>query len=530
MEKEYLAMYDVRGIQNYIFRSNDLQEIIGASNLVENIIIDGLESIITGQSDWNREEFLTDWKNDNGTEFIDDNSVKMQVLFIGGGNGYVLFRTKNICSKVNRLLAKYILEHTYSLTLAVAICEKSESYEEDYKTIQKKMRKIKAKMPETKPVGIMPFIAADKVTGYPVSVHNNRKFSIYADGSIEYLCTESWLKREHFPHDENSEKILDNLVIGKGDNSKLALIHIDGNNMGQRLMNIMGMKENKSYKNAIATMRTISKNIDYAFGKAYKACELYVGRMTESVKPGYKGKLIRGIIRAGDDITFICNVKVAFGCVKTFIYEVSKHVLYENKAYTRQENIKEYGFSACAGIAYFNSHFPFRDAYEIAESCCKSAKNRAKSLRCREGGKADGNLGNFVDFQICMNVNAGNLNEYREKQYQIINSNQLMIFRPYFIPCHNVQELGDLNKRNKEYDILNLEKNLAYFNNKNFFTRSQNKKLRNAFSYGASETEKYIAFLKSRQKMFPDTDMKTWYDALEIMDYAVVKEGKLICV
>lgn len=150
MEKEYLAMYDVRGIQNYIFRSNDLQEIIGASNLVENIIIDGLESIITGQSDWNREEFLTDWKNDNGTEFIDDNSVKMQVLFIGGGNGYVLFRTKNICSKVNRLLAKYILEHTYSLTLAVAICEKSESYEEDYKTIQKKMRKIKAKMPETK--------------------------------------------------------------------------------------------------------------------------------------------------------------------------------------------------------------------------------------------------------------------------------------------------------------------------------------------------------------------------------------------
>lgn len=106
------------------FRSNDLQEIIGASNLVENIIIDGLESIITGQSDWNREEFLTDWKNDNGTEFIDDNSVKMQVLFIGGGNGYVLFRTKNICSKVNRLLAKYILEHTYSLTLAVAICEK----------------------------------------------------------------------------------------------------------------------------------------------------------------------------------------------------------------------------------------------------------------------------------------------------------------------------------------------------------------------------------------------------------------------
>ena len=43
-EKEVLAMYDVRGIQGYIFKSNVAKEIIGASVLVEKIITEGLKA------------------------------------------------------------------------------------------------------------------------------------------------------------------------------------------------------------------------------------------------------------------------------------------------------------------------------------------------------------------------------------------------------------------------------------------------------------------------------------------------------
>mgnify|MGYP000626992205 CR=1 FL=1 len=35
LDKEVLAMYDVRGIQSYIFKSNVAKEIIGASKIVE---------------------------------------------------------------------------------------------------------------------------------------------------------------------------------------------------------------------------------------------------------------------------------------------------------------------------------------------------------------------------------------------------------------------------------------------------------------------------------------------------------------
>lgn len=42
-DKEVLVMYDVRGIQGYIFKSNVAKEIIGASRLVEKIVIEGLQ-------------------------------------------------------------------------------------------------------------------------------------------------------------------------------------------------------------------------------------------------------------------------------------------------------------------------------------------------------------------------------------------------------------------------------------------------------------------------------------------------------
>ena len=67
-KKSFLAMYDVRGIQNYIFKTNKMQEIIGASRLVENIIIEGLDQIIA-QNGWGGRGFSRSGKRTNRTPF-----------------------------------------------------------------------------------------------------------------------------------------------------------------------------------------------------------------------------------------------------------------------------------------------------------------------------------------------------------------------------------------------------------------------------------------------------------------------------
>ena len=75
-------MYDVRGIQNYIFKSNAAKEIICASVLVKAIITDGLNAYIKNNAK-NQEQYLTDWKNDDTKVLLENPEIEMQVMYVG---------------------------------------------------------------------------------------------------------------------------------------------------------------------------------------------------------------------------------------------------------------------------------------------------------------------------------------------------------------------------------------------------------------------------------------------------------------
>lgn len=516
--KEVLAMYDVRGIQNYIFRTNRIKEIVGASILVENIILDGFRSIIDRMG-LEKTKYLTDWENDDAEAYLKDREIQMQVLFIGGGNAFVLFRQGSECEKFNKKLAKYVLDHTYSLQLSVAVVEKTESYAKDYARINKNMLEIKAVMPSSKPMGAFPFMAVDSVTGFPLIEKNP-----YKEG--EYVCRESLLKLQHYPKAEDKkDDLLDHLVKEKGDSSFLAMIHIDGNNMGKRIKKIMEHKT--AYADAVKAMRMISKNLKSAFEEAFEITGKYINGRKEQIKPGYDGKMYRKLILAGDDITFICNAMVAMEAVKVFLQKVSEKVMYREETLSELENQREYGLSACAGIAYFRSHFPFRSAYEVAEACCSTAKKRAKEKEHRACGEAEGAIGCYLDFQICNHMKTMNLKEHRMKNYQFVDRTGKMIYRPYFVSSAVNEKINDLNTRNSKYDL-----DLIFFKNLKCFqaqetSRNKMKKLRNAYAFGIDEVEKTETFLNSRQVRFPKGTMReTWYDALEMMDLCILEKGE----
>lgn len=517
-DKEVLAMYDIRGIQDYIFRTNQIKEIIGASNLVENIITDGMKAV-AGEMGWDPGKYLTDWKReglDAVPAYFKDKTIQMQVLFIGGGNAYALFRRGADCEAMNRRLGKYLLEHTYSLNLAAAVVQKTDNYVEDYRKIKEEMGRIKAVMPLTKPAGALPFMAADPVTGYPLSQTE------YLDGAKEYYCTESFHKRECFKRTtgreerDAAEKILDNMVTKKGDNSFLAAVHIDGNNMGQRILSLMDGKTD--YIEATKTMRAISLNIFNGFSKAYAEMDSYIEEeLADQIRPGREGKLCRKLISAGDDITFICNAKAAIPAVEKFLCVVSSERMFSKPGWDDAKNQAEYAFSACAGIAYFNSHFPFSDAYLVAEECCASAKKRAKKEENRDSGNR---IGNFFDFQICEHINAADLDEYREHSYTAPDGSRLYM-RPYYVHTEAWDSFSDLEARNGKYSSRILADNLAYFRSEKEIPRSQTKRLRDCYALGREETDKYIVFLQSRGRALPQSSRESWFDALEIMDISL---------
>ena len=516
MHKEVLAMYDIRGIQKYIFRTDKVKDAIGASAIVENIIADALrEAVDNIASKWGiaAEKQKLQWctEDEKGGKreaiFYESNmedGIDIQVLYIGGGNALVTYSSGELCLEINKVMAKYVLDKTYSLQLAAAMVEKTSNYNADSEKLYAEMDKVKADMRVSKPLGALPIMEVEVKTGYPM---------INREGSKETNLKKK--KEEKIRESIQTQlKIFDNYVLQKGVDSTLAVVHIDGNNMGLRIKGLI--KDKKDYVSAVNEMRNISLQISSSYKNTYEVMEKEFNNYTQN--------FVMKILVAGDDITYICNAKIAIKTVEYFCKEISKHTL---NGKTDEEDIKKYGFSVCAGIAYFQSHFPFNIAYEVAEQCCDSAKARAK----KEENKDIDRIGNFVDFQICKNIQTSNLEETREREYKTSRGEQLLI-RPYFV---NVDDVGFSKLLDESYSLDKFKIKVKYFQNDKKIPKSFAKDMRNTYSLGEDKIKKLWSFISSRgfqlpavseksgkseELYFVDGKVKTarWYDALEMID------------
>lgn len=518
MGDKYLAMYDIRGIQNYIFRTSKVKDAIGASAIVEDIITDALSNAVQEKKKGHPEMTVQlEWYDEMGPLEYSENDLWVQVLFIGGGNAYVLFKTEDLCKDINKLMSKYVLEHTYSLQLAIAKVKKSNNYSEDYTALQRKMVDAKAKMRMTKPLGCLPIMKTEISTGYPIVVQKS-------DG--EAVSEETRLKKQISQKKQKQidceEKIFDNLIQNKGENSNLAIVHIDGNSMGIRIRQMV--EHIDDYNKAIETMRLISYNINHSYKKVFEDMKASFEKMNE------KKYIIRKIVTAGDDVTYVCNAQIALASVEYFANEISKYTM-DGK--TDDASILNYGFSVCAGVSFIHSHFPFHIGYDVAEELCSSAKERAK----KKANSDNTRIGNFVDFHICHNVQAKDVKQMRKKEY-ITASGENLLIRPYYIHVDADDIIDSItpgnlhNNNNKYFAWNNFKKNILYFQNDNKMPRSFAKEIRNIYPLGKNKINEFADFLCSRGWKMPDGTLvmyddslketndtiAKWYDAVEMLD------------
>lgn len=499
-ENRILTMYDIRGIQDYVFKTNKIREIVGASKIIDEILINALHAFSMTKEDV-EEYYLWNWKNEDSKYDEENEKVMMQTIYVGGGNAYVLYH-EDIYQEANKFVSKYVLDNTYSLRLAIANVD-ADDFGEAYENVNSEMFTVKAKMPCSIPVGAFSFTKIDSITGYPLS-----KISAI-DGAC--VCKETYLKEIAFKSVPNENKnTFDSMGLKKGDDSTLALVCLDGNNIGERILK--KFKNLETYKSSFKHMRNLSKGIDKAFKNAFNVMEKGINNQ----------KLYRKIILAGDDICFVCNPRVVMNAVENFLEELSK----QDCSFMADPSIP---FTACAGIAFFNSHFPFSDAYKVAIACCDNAKKTAKSEKFY---KCDP-VGSFVDFQICTNVNASDLDAYRDKHY--IVDGESFINRPYYVELNtgnrsNTDAIDDVNKQS----INNLNEKIDILNN---LPRNVAKEIRAAIVNGDNEIEKEISYLNSRG-IYLNTNTKNsnnnitlkeekavWYDACELMDFYSSKEN-----
>ncbi|MCF6157616.1 MAG: hypothetical protein E3K32_03370 [wastewater metagenome] len=509
----YAVLLDVVSIQKYIFGSKKLKGNLGASYLIEEIYLSHLQQAIKKILSYDKMNFVS-WKGKPDECLIKDTKVSFEIGYIGGGNALLLFSEIDKAKDFIREWTKILMVEAPGVITAVA-CNKF-----DLNNFKKSVKELFGKLWENKyqhvPQTIIPrhgITAECPYTGYSMEIWHDKKkeyMSSVANASINVSESatnnlerdfEEELKKGEFSFTEN----LDSLGQSKGENNYIAIVHIDGNEIGKMF------RESDS----LPKIRNLAIDVDTAIIKSFKHLLNNITNKDKYVKimkflghdtPEKQRKLIeangkkkpiliRPIILGGDDITFVCDGRLGIWFAKIFI-----------EAFEKQEIKNGQPLTACAGIAITKTKYPFYRGYVLAEELCKNAK---------EVRREKNNSGSWLDFHISSGGFSGTLKDIRDSNYKHIQGE--LFFRPYKIGTD----------REKGVDIL-LNKIEEIRNN---LPNTKIQKLRKVLTMGKEATETFINELKARNKELPSysrykyhialfEDEKTpYYDMIELMDF-----------
>ena len=166
------------------------------------------------------------------------------------------------------------------------------------------------------------------------------------------------------PNDQDTLKIFPFQHPGQ----YLAIVHIDGNSLGQRLMSLGASESAK--KDFIGTYKKFSDAIEACTSAAAAKAT------TDVLLPNSEKFIVpaRPIVLGGDDLTLIVRADLAIDFVRVFLAQ------FEIETTKTLKGMGLTGMTACAGIAYVKPTYPFHLGHEIAESLCGRAKTFSKKI------------------------------------------------------------------------------------------------------------------------------------------------------
>lgn len=345
---KYLYGASVQGIQSFIFQTNKLTEIIGASQLVENICTSSFEKFL-------------------GKDFHDDN------LILGAaGNIKYRFDSREACERVVRGFPQQVMLNAPGITISQAVVPYT-GHGDDFEKLEARLKIQRNKaVSTTQGIGLMALETARRTGGIVVEQDRDKEYIDLAqqkkrkeakDGKAtleEKLLGAVSKRRDAFPKEMDEIKDAKNWV---------AVIHADGNNLGQLLLK-MSETIKTDYSSAL---KDFSKRLDASTIAAAKRA------LEETFKEDEK-LAFRPIVIGGDDLTVLIRADKSVPFTERFLKYFEEITRQQFSTFHPELNLIPNGLTACAGIAYIKSTYPFHYGSNLADTLCKQAKQVSKKI------------------------------------------------------------------------------------------------------------------------------------------------------
>jgi hypothetical protein len=318
----------------------------------------------------------------------------------------------------------------------------------------------------------------------------------------------------------------------KGESSYLAVIHTDGNSMGERIKRLGEVcgdddeayvlelrKFSQSVASAarVALNRTVGvlldpNNLKRMADGGERADYMIQGKVPVPRGDDGKDRLpFRPIVFGGDDVTFVCEGRLGLELAAQYLNELTVEPLADGeRAYAR------------AGVAVVKSHYPFSRAYDLAEELCKSAKQYIKELQ-QEGEKG----ATVLDWHFAVGGLVLPLPQVRQREY-VSEAGHSLLMRPVSLD----DSVGTWRSWQTFTALVD------DFQSKNgdwYDRRNKVKALRDALRVGPEAVRLFLDTVDGQLfdiRQRPDMKTQGWqgkecgyFDAVEALDFFVPLEG-----
>lgn len=347
-KEEYLYGAAVQGIQQFIFQTNELKDIIGASELVEQICT---------------KQFV---------EFEGTNSESIQRA---AGQIKHIFNNREDCKKAVLEFPKRIMNLAPGITISQAVVNmENMDFSEAINLLESKLKTQRNKPMPASSMGLMGILRSRK-TGLPCI--DNR-----LNDKDNWLDTATYQKKEASKNSDLACKCFgnnlkwdttNNIEQLTSANDWIAIIHADGNGLGAIVQKIG--KERNLFK--LFSEKLNEATITSAQEAFNATSELFAGDKYIPMRP---------IVLGGDDLTIAIRGNIAIRYITEYLQAFERNTqkmlggICKDHPNPEIRRLLQKGLTACAGISFIKSSYPFYYGYDMAEELCKYAKVQAKKI------------------------------------------------------------------------------------------------------------------------------------------------------
>lgn len=456
----YLVLIETSGNQNFIFSTNKLRENIGASELTYR---SGTQWVMEAVAEANGKPIPDKKTFESSSSFraklldakfnppIDNEKTEVEIIIATSGKALLLAKREDKAQEVVKKVTKRALLEAPGLDICGVTREfawEKDSVAEINRQLHQEFEVVRSSRsgPESRFLRL-PVVAECSTSGLPAA-----RAKTFADKTVLRSCVSQGKRDASKAGFERIQKLLPQGSpqrcflktidqFGKADepddelsNSWLAVVHADGNGLGQIFLNFGKYTEgNRDY---VDKYRQFSLAIDICTEKAF------IGAVEAVFINGHENEItipMVPLILGGDDLTVVCDGQRALQFTQEFLQQFEDktkeavdlpHIGQTEIVAEQAENhLQVNRLSACAGVAVVKNHFPFSIAYGLAEQLIKSAKKVKEIVKDSKGKSIPCSA---IDYHILYDSSSVDLDSIRSKLW-LENSKSRLYGRPYVV-------------------------------------------------------------------------------------------------